>query len=164
MQPKSNASIGAWTLTSARVERPDDARMSFELVGSRTPVVADEAALLNPITAARKWLADPTRRAVLAPALVARAEASVLVAERYFLEVDALANELAMTAAADGSGALDLDKLDRIDQMIGVLRSYSERLRELLDPEAPAPDADHRISAALAASRAGGLPAFVEAL
>jgi hypothetical protein len=164
MQPKSNASIGAWTLTSSRTERADDARLSFELVGSRTPVVEDDVALLNPITAARNWLADPSRRAVLAPALVARAEASVLVAERYFLEIDALANELAMTANADGSGNLDLDALDRIDQMIGVVRSYSERLRELLDPESPAPDADVRITAALAASRAGGLPAFVDAL
>lgn len=162
MQPRSNASIGAWTLSS-RAERPDDARLSFELVGART-IVEDDTALLNPITAARNWLADPTRRAVLAPALVARAEASVLVAERYFLEIDALANELALTASADGSGDLDLDKLDRIDQMIGVVRSYSERLRELLDPDSPAPDADTRITAALAASRAGGLPAFVDAL
>lgn len=164
MQPTSNASNGALTLMSTRVERPDDARLSFELIGSRTPVVKDEAALLNPITAARNWLADPSRRAVLAPALVARAEASVLVAERYYIEVDALANELALTATADGSGDLDPDKLDRIDQMIGILRSYSERLRELLDPDGPAPDADIRITAALAASRAGGLPALVDAL
>ena len=164
MQPQSNATTGAWKLTSASVHRADDARASFELVGTRTPVVDDGAALLNPITAARTWLADPTRRAVLAPSLVARAEASVLVAERYYLEIDVLANELAATANLDGSGDLDPDKLDRIDQMIGVLSTYSVRLRELLDPAGPAPDADHRISAALAASRAGGLPAFVDAL
>lgn len=182
MQSRSNATIGAWTLKVAGLERARDARASFELVGARTQVravaaqggapaaagdevhAADGSSFVHPIEAARGWLADPARRAKLGPALVARAEASVLVAERYFLEIDQLANELAATAIADGSGDVPADDLDRIDAMVSVLTNYGVRLRELIDPDAPAPDANERLGSALAASRVGGLPALVEAL
>ncbi len=88
----------------------------------------------------------------------------MLVAERWFNEIDQFANELAVEALADGSGAIGAEALDHIEGMVAVLTAYSLRMRELLDPVAPAADADERIQAALTASRAGGLPAFVDAL
>ncbi len=182
MQPRTNATIGAWTLKVSGLERAGDARASFELVGAKTAMRAPAATaasaaaapadatgvtgtvFVHPIEAARGWLADPDRRAKLGPALVARAEASVLVAERYFLEIDQLANELAAAAIADGTGDVAADDLDRVDEMVAVLTSYGVRLRELIDPDSPSPDANERLGTALAASRLGGLPALVESL
>jgi len=162
MRPPSNATIGAWKLGAARTEPSEDAHVSFQLVGTTTAPAAPVPS--DPISAARAWLASPERRALLSPSLIARAEASLLVAERYYRELDQLAHDLAVEAVSQDVGEWDPAGAERVDVMIDVLVDYSNKLRSLLDIEAPAPDADTRISAGLVASRAGGLPALVAAL
>ena len=156
MRSPSNATIGARKLGAARTAPPVAARPT-----ATTPAAA---APTDPITAARTWLANPERRAALSPSLVSRAEASLLVAERYYRELDRFANELAVDAMSQDVGEWDPAGMERVDGMVDMLVSYSSKLRTLLDLGQPTPDADRRIAAALTASRAGGLPALVAAL
>lgn len=159
----TSAALGAWTLGGS--EPATDARTSIALVGSRTTVPGRAAPSgPDPIASARRWMSDPERRAAIGPALAARADASLLVAERWLREIDVVAHGLVDGALDAGEGELDPKELRRIDGMVEVLTMYSERMRDLLDPAGPAPDANERIAAGLEASRAGGLPAFVAAL
>ena len=164
MERKTHAALGAITLRNAGHNRAlIDAARLISLGGSTTGSgQKTSAAHTDPIAAARSWLADPVRRRQLDAELVARAEASLEVAAAHHRELDLLAADLASDARI--TGQIDGMRLAHAEQMADLLRVYSDRMRGLIDPEAPDPNAVERLERAMAAAARGGLPAFIAAL
>lgn len=171
MQHPMHASIGASTLGPAPPAQAwGDAFRSIELVGTSSLGHALAAAasdpdprLDEPIEAARTWLTDPDRRIKLGDAVVTRAEQTLQVASEHLRELDMLAGEMALEA--NETGTLDPMRLERVDLMAGVMRTYAQRMRDLLEPETiSTSDAERRLREGLHAARAGGLAALVQSL
>lgn len=160
MQRRSHASLGAWTL-SRHESAPVDATRSIELVGTRQTMTGTVRPN-DPVEAARRWLCDPTRARALDPLVRLRAEQAIGVAEAHLFRLDRMALELTLEVAADGTP--DQTRLAALDEMADAVVAFSTRLRELLDPAGPAPDAEQRLMAGIDASETGGLAALVAAL
>lgn len=160
MQRRTHASLGAWTLTS-HAGTPVDAARSIELVGTQQTSTGTTSPD-DPVTAARRWLSDPARARALDPVLRLRAEQAISVAEEHLFRLDRMALELTLQVAADGTP--DQARIAALDEMAEAVVRFSGRLRELLDPAGPVPDAEARLAAGIDASEAGGLPALVALL
>jgi hypothetical protein len=162
MQRRLHAALGATTLTTgwlASAPRPVDAKRSFELVGTMS---GPAAATPDPVTAARRWLADPTRGSGLDPVVRSRAEQAIDIAETHMRALDELARELSLQV--DMEGGADPSRIAHLDQMATELTAFSDRLRALLDPKHVAVDAAERLEQGLDAASSGGLRALVESL
>lgn len=141
-----------------------DARTSIELVSRNAEEAATLPAGTNPVTAARRWIASSHPN--LPTEIVARADRALDVAERYFLELDALAAVVAEDSNRAGRTP-DPVRLSQVDVMTQTVARFSTELRSLLDTSSTDPAATtSRLDAALAAADApdAGLPAFVVAL
>lgn len=160
MQRRTHASLGAWTLTASGAT-PVDAARSIELVGA-SQTTTGSVRPDDPVAAARRWLSDPTRARALDPLVRLRAEQAITIAEEHLFRLDRMALELTIEVAADGTP--DQTKLAVLDEMAEAVVLFSGRLRELLDPARPAPDAESRLMAGIDASESGGLSALVAAL
>jgi hypothetical protein len=161
MQQTMQAAIGALALNSTQQPPGADAPLSITLAGAAAGGTPG-AGPVNPIAAARAWLANPVRVRALPTTLLIRAASSVDVAEAHMHVLDELAT--AVAAELRTVGTVETARLAQVDSMLDVLNTFSLRMRELLDPESPAPDADVRLQAGLEAARDGGLPALVAAL
>ena len=162
-QQDRHAAIGAWTLTSSWI-RPTtgdgDAAATISLEGTSTVAAAIPA---DPVTAARRWLADPARTAALDPEVRDRAERAIDVVAEHLDLLKQLAAELAV--AVETEAGVDPVRIAHADELATSITGFSERLRVLLDPEQPAPDAADRLERGLAAAAAGGgLGALVDCL
>jgi hypothetical protein len=161
MQQTMQAAIGALALNSTEQPPGAEAPLSITLSGSAAGGLS-AGGTANPIAAARAWLTNPDRVRALPTSLLIRASSSVDVAEAHMHVLDELAT--AVAAELRTVGTVETARLAQVDSMLDVLNAFSSRLRELLDPEAPAPNADERLQAGLVAARDGGLPALVAAL
>lgn len=173
MPRPTHASIGAWALGPTPPALAwGDAFRSIELVGdttmarSRAEIDAAARTVLreDPISAARRWLAEPARRSTLPERLLEQAERSLAIAEEHLRELDLLAGQVAREA--NETGVIDGLRLERVDAMAEVMSTYAQRLRTLLEPAtASQGHAEERLAAGLDAARAGGgLSALVAAL
>lgn len=160
MQRRTHASLGAWTLTT-NAGVPVDATRSIELVGD-AGTMTGTVRPNDPVDAARRWLSDPGRARALEPLLRLRAEQAIAVAEAHLFRLDRMALELTIEVATDGTP--DRTRLAALDEMADAIVEFSSRLRALLDPAGPAPDAEQRLVAGIDASEDGGLAALVAAL
>jgi hypothetical protein len=162
MQRRLHAALGATTLTTswlASAPCPVDAKRSFELVGTMSE---SAAATPDPVTAARRWLADPSRGSRLDPLVRSRAEQAIDIAEAHMRSLDELARDLSLQVDFDGGA--DPARIAHLDQMATELTAFSDRLRTLLDPTHVADDAAKRLERGLEAASTGGLRALVDSI
>jgi hypothetical protein len=164
MQRRTHAALGAWTLgPTPPTQAWGDAFRSIELVGSSTVDEEPRAALEDPIEAARTWLEDPARIERIPADVRERAHASLDVAAVHLHELDMLAGDVARDA--NSGQVVDPLRLQQVDAMAEQLRTYAERLRELLDPATfRADQAFEHLQRGLDSAVVGGLPALVAAL
>ncbi|MBC7462461.1 MAG: hypothetical protein H7287_13975 [Thermoleophilia bacterium] len=161
MPRPSHAAAGTHALVhrTNRVGASADARVSFELVGS----AATELEYVDPILAARSWLANPVRTSGLPERVTQLAGQTLDRAEAHVRELDVVAGQVALDANA--TGVVDSARLAQLDSMTLTLNRFSMRLRDVLAEAAAEPDAvTARMDAALQASRRGGFEALVASL
>jgi hypothetical protein len=161
MSRQSHAIAGAHTLVhrTNRVGARVDARLAFELVGTGS----SDMDYVDPILAARSWLADPKRTRDIPSEVTELASRTVDHAEAHIRELDVVAGQVALDANA--TGTVDKARLDQLDVMTITLQRYSLQLRAAMAEAATAPELVRtRIERALEASDIGGFEALVSAL
>jgi hypothetical protein len=144
-----------------------DAFRSLELMEASTSsdtAAGELAERDDPLEAARTWLMDPEHSRSVPEDVRDRAVESLDVAAVHLHQLDVLAGEVAREA--NDAGDVDPLRLDQVDAMAALVRTYSEKLRELLDPATlEAEHASERLDRGLDAARnGGGLGALVAAL
>jgi len=117
---------------------------------------------VDPIEAARAWIAHPDRD--LSDELLTAAEMSIDVAQKHFHELDRLASETVIEGVERGT--IDEARIMYLEAMATTFNDFSEALRDLLELDrVDAEEAVLRIHAGIAAAhRSGGLHALVVAI
>jgi hypothetical protein len=134
-----------------------DARQSIELVGSSTARAQELEATLDPIGAARRWLAA---RVDLDEDVRDQAGAALDAADALVRDIDATAGSIARDARATGQ-IPDPVRIAEVETMAATLARFCNELHSTLrEVEAGADGARGRLTAAAMVAQAeGGIPA-----